>query len=394
MSHLLTSNANVNAINEPQNSALHWAALTGQTDAVKLLIEQGGDVELKNENGRTPGMEAAGAGKEDVVVMILKMVKDEASAAASMGVDQMDDDQVQQVAAQAGVDQTIDSEAIKTWQEAPAEDAPLPATRDLSGETVRDNEGKASADALDLAKQELGDAPVLMRRLRPEPNVQIEERVQASVAARKGDWRYSEMPAVVSVDKMVQLSTDFFSTTGLLTEDGNTFGAEFEQQYAGHKNYFYYMNRQQVIPGSEKAAFIFEELDHYTRQVMEVHHPGMALKLDRAFGAYYEGEREGFHLGVNEHCDGDANLVSAVVHATLPDGDVGFSEGGQLTVSEIGDLPAIPVSHTNDTVGSVVYLGGSVFHHATPINVGGKRLVFCMFYATADNTDLSKHAFA
>ena len=115
------------------------------------------------------------------------------------------------------------------------------------------------------------------------------------------------------------------------------------------------------------------------------------LRLERAFGAYYEGSREGFHLGVNEHCDGDANLVSTVVHAVLPDGDVGFTEGGELTISEIDELPARKIAHSNDTVGSVVYLGGSVFHHATPIKLGGKRLVFCMFYACEDGTDLSKH---
>ena len=50
-------------------------------------------------------------------------------------------------------------------------------------------------------------------------------------------------------------------------------------------------------------------------------------------------------------------------------------------------------THTNDTVGTVAYLGGSVFHHATPINADGKRLVFCMFYASADGSDLSRHAF-
>ena len=86
--------------------------------------------------------------------------------------------------------------------------------------------------------------------------------------------------------------------------------------------------------------------------------------------------------------------MSTVVHAVLPDGDVGFREGGELTISEIDDLPAAPITHSNETVGSVVYLGGSVFHHASPIKLGGKRLVFCMFYACKGGTDLSKHAFA
>ena len=50
------------------------------------------------------------------------------------------------------------------------------------------------------------------------------------------------LPAVVPAEKMRQFSRDFFRTTGLLEQDGNTFGPEFEQQYAGHKNYFYYIN--------------------------------------------------------------------------------------------------------------------------------------------------------
>ena len=131
-----------------------------------------------------------------------------------------------------------------------------------------------------------------------------------------------------------------------------------------------------------------------TRQVVELHHPGMPLRLERAFGAYYEGEREGFHLGVNEHCDGDANLVSTIVHAMLPDGDVGFTEGGELTISETDDLPAVPIAHSNASVGSVVYLGSGIFHHASPIKLGGRRLVFCMFYACDPAKELSKHALA
>ena len=39
-------------------------------------------------------------------------------------------------------------------------------------------------------------------------------------------------------------------------------------------------------------------------------------------------------------------------------------------------------------------LGSSIFHHASPIKLGGKRLVFCMFYACEGGTDLSKHALA
>jgi hypothetical protein len=94
-------------------------------------------------------------------------------------------------------------------------------------------------------------------------------------------------------------------------------------------------------------------------------------------------------LGVNEHCDGDTNLVSTVIHASLPDGEVGFTEGGELTILAVDECPAVPITHSNDTVGSVVYLGPGVFHHASPIKMGGKRLVFCMFYSSDENIDLS-----
>ena len=241
--------------------------------------------------------------------------------------------------------------------------------------------------------------PVLVTRERPEEAAddddgQIERRVAASAARgrREGDWRYSVLPAVVPAETVLRLSRAFFEKTELLRKDGNTFGPEFEQYYAGHKNYFYYINRNKLVAGADVAAAIFEELDAYTRRVVELHHPGKAVRLDRAFGAYYEGRRDGFHLGVSEHCDGGANLVSTVVHATLPDGDCGFREGGALTVSAVDGLPEAPIAHSNDTVGSVVYLGPSVYHHASPIQEGGKRLVFCMFYAC--ETDLERHALA
>ena len=83
------------------------------------------------------------------------------------------------------------------------------------------------------------------------------------------------LPNVLPSATTLRLSRAFFATTRLLEQDGNTFGPEFEQQYKGHRNYFYYMNRNEVVPGAEKAASLFEELDHFTRQVTERHHPGV-----------------------------------------------------------------------------------------------------------------------
>jgi hypothetical protein len=84
--------------------------------------------------------------------------------------------------------------------------------------------------------------------------------------------------------------------------------------------------------------------------------------------------------------------VSTVVHAVLPEGDVGFTAGGELTVSAADGLPAEAITHSNETIGTVVYMGGSVHHLATPIKPGGRRLVFCMFYACDANNDLASHA--
>ena len=402
--HLLDSGADINAINATGNTALHWSVLTGQQLAIKTLLSHGGcNLLIKNQHGSTAAMEAEQNGKGEIVELLLDALQgDEEAAAEALGhVDSeawTEEERVQQIEQAAGVDQTLDTEALKTWQEAPAgEEA---ATRGvltgdllLPGAGAEAATGAGAAEGTPTATPPAGaDGDSLVTRERPLRNVAIERLVEASAASRQGDWRYSLMPGVVPRPRMEQFSRDFFRVTELLQKDGNTFGPEFEQQYKGHKNYFYYMNRNSIVPGAEKAAFIFEELDHYTRAVVEHHHPGVPVRLERAFGAYYEGERAGFHLGVNEHCDGDANLVSTVVHAVLPDGDVGFTQGGELTVSAVDGLPSQPIIHSNETVGSVVYLGSSIFHHASPIAPGSKRLVFCMFYASKAGTDLSKHA--
>lgn len=48
----------VNTANEQGNTPLHWAALTGKTAVVELLLGHGADPMLKNKSGRTPLDEA------------------------------------------------------------------------------------------------------------------------------------------------------------------------------------------------------------------------------------------------------------------------------------------------------------------------------------------------
>ena len=56
---LLDSGADVNAINERKNSAMHWAVFTNQAEAVKcLLAAKGVDLMIKNEHGLTAAMDA------------------------------------------------------------------------------------------------------------------------------------------------------------------------------------------------------------------------------------------------------------------------------------------------------------------------------------------------
>ena len=417
MQALLAAGADVNASNGTGNTAVHWAVLTGQESAVKALLAAGGcNLLLVNGAGCTAVMDAEKAGKGDLVLLMLDSLGgDERRVAAALGMEAEEEPaaQIERVPQPAGVDKTLDGAELKTMQAAPVTQEALPPTRGvLSAELAADGlpgalaactlggaAGQEEPAARARAEEEeeavgVEEAPPVVTRERPIARPEIEQRVAASSARRLGDWRYSVLPAVVPREQALQLSRDFFSTTGLLEKEGNTFGPEFEAQYQGHRNYFYFINRNQVVPGAEHAAPIFDRLDAYTRQVVELHHPGVPVRLERAFGAYYEGGREGFHLGVNEHCDGDANLVSTVVHAVLPDGGVGFSAGGELTVSEVDGMPAVPIAHTNDSVGTVVYLGSSIFHHASPIPLGSRRLVFCMFYACDAATDLSRHVLA
>merc|ERR1711968_29621 len=74
---LIGLGANIDAVNNSGNSALHWAALTGQEGAVKALVEAKCDMGLSNAQEKTAVMEAAGAGHEKVMIVILGSMKEE-----------------------------------------------------------------------------------------------------------------------------------------------------------------------------------------------------------------------------------------------------------------------------------------------------------------------------
>jgi ankyrin repeat protein len=62
----------VNRQNKAGNTALHWAALNGHLDAVKVLLEQGADPTIKNARGHDAIYEAELNDKMQIVDWVLK----------------------------------------------------------------------------------------------------------------------------------------------------------------------------------------------------------------------------------------------------------------------------------------------------------------------------------
>ena len=58
-------------INHSGNTPLHWAALNGHLEAVKLLVAAGADPSIKNNAGKVAAVEAEEAGKDEVVSWLL-----------------------------------------------------------------------------------------------------------------------------------------------------------------------------------------------------------------------------------------------------------------------------------------------------------------------------------
>ncbi len=62
----------INAQNNAGNTALHWAALNGHLDSVKVLLEQGSDPTITNQRGHDAVYEAELNDKQKVVEWVLK----------------------------------------------------------------------------------------------------------------------------------------------------------------------------------------------------------------------------------------------------------------------------------------------------------------------------------
>lgn len=66
----------LNAVNEAGNTPLHWAALNGHLESVKLLVNSGADVTLVNRAGHDAVYEAEINDKNDVVDWLLGTVEE------------------------------------------------------------------------------------------------------------------------------------------------------------------------------------------------------------------------------------------------------------------------------------------------------------------------------
>ena len=53
------------------NAGLHWAASLGLAEMARLLIDNGADLNIRNEEGNTPLHWAAGEGQKELVVILI-----------------------------------------------------------------------------------------------------------------------------------------------------------------------------------------------------------------------------------------------------------------------------------------------------------------------------------
>jgi ankyrin repeat protein len=66
----------INAVNDAGNTPLHWAAVNGHLESVKLLIESGADVTIINRAGHDAVFEAEINDKKEVVDWLLGAVEE------------------------------------------------------------------------------------------------------------------------------------------------------------------------------------------------------------------------------------------------------------------------------------------------------------------------------
>ena len=65
----------LNSVNAEGNTPLHWAALNCHIPIIRLLLENGADITIKNSVDRTPFDEAAVAEKYEVTKLIIEFLE-------------------------------------------------------------------------------------------------------------------------------------------------------------------------------------------------------------------------------------------------------------------------------------------------------------------------------
>jgi hypothetical protein len=75
----------INSVNDAGNTPLHWAALNGHLESVKLLIQSGADVTIINKAGHDAVFEAEINDKSAVVDWLLETVEELESGVGPTG---------------------------------------------------------------------------------------------------------------------------------------------------------------------------------------------------------------------------------------------------------------------------------------------------------------------
>ncbi|KAJ3013434.1 UNVERIFIED_CONTAM: Osteoclast-stimulating factor 1 [Siphonaria sp. JEL0065] len=71
LSELITAGVSVNGLDKAGNSPLHWAARSGKTQVVQMLLEKNAAINARNKLGDTPLHNAAWGGHLGVVTVLL-----------------------------------------------------------------------------------------------------------------------------------------------------------------------------------------------------------------------------------------------------------------------------------------------------------------------------------
>src|SRR4249919_3754369 len=69
---LVQRRIDVNAVQPDGTTALHWAVVWNNAEAISLLLRAGADVKARNRYGATPPCQAVSAGSEAMVESLLK----------------------------------------------------------------------------------------------------------------------------------------------------------------------------------------------------------------------------------------------------------------------------------------------------------------------------------